>query len=579
MTDAHTHPVCCFVASAAVLVLCLLSLGEARAEDGRVEELLAAFDRYFVAPASPEDPSPGCATMVLGELRARWTELAPSDQHRIDWITNPFYRHWVQGSGMTWLEGDVDAFRQAARETCFVPMDIDWGLGGTDQETDSEHFRLYWSLDGMTSPLAIDQILADLEDALSSQVDTQGFVQPNQLDTYQMVVATQWMEGNTIAYTAVEGCGSLDYMDYIVVNQRYLSAPEQIRSTMAHELFHTIQRRYGYQEYVLGAGSTPNRWWMETSAVYSERMTVSEAPEPVVEQATRWPQATWKSMVTYDEAGHQYGMVVWALALETSLGTTDWHRGFWEHIQDKTDYLLRDEFEAYLSAHHSSSFLDEYRSFLAAAATAEFAYDADFVGLRELGVALSAANGTLYEHSPGEFPLSQEVSADHNPPAPEYLGANYIWIEPGDHSGEEALLLTVQGPAEVNGEAVEWVFEAIAVAGGVVADRHSFDLAAADEGASWRGEVLLSGFLTVYDGVYLVASPVSDFGEDHAGWSYGARLREGGGTSGFGAVPDEAGCACGVYGRAPQDPFRAPFVLGVAGVAFVLLRRRREGRA
>jgi hypothetical protein len=293
-------------------------------------------------------------------------------------------------------------------------------------------------------------------------------------------------------------------------------------------------------------------------------------------------------MTTRDSAGFQYGMVVWALSLENSLVDRVWHRDFWEGLRDRTGFILRDEFDAFLQE-RGTSFEEEYRTFLRDAATGA---QSDFA----VGVLTAAQwypDALAGEHQERDYPVDETVNGDARAERPQYLGQNYVFFDSDGVDRDKALLIEFWGDGDKNDLPVEWMVELIALKDERADSTHSLVLDGHDPNRDgypreWRGAVMFNDFRGSSEGILLGVSPVTDFGDGGATWGYTATLVDSDGDDGFADAPVEEGddddddtggdCTDCAASTAPRG-FAAP-----AGVALILcltagIRRRRPSSA
>ncbi len=132
------------------------------------------------------------------------------------------------------------------------------------------------------------------------------------------------------------------------------------------------------------------------------------------------------------------------------------------------------------------------------------------------------------------------------------------------------------GDAEVEGVATDWTVEFASVRGGIIQDRYSLrpELISRRTGDRWEGHVRLDGVHEDYDGVYMIASPIVDFGGGGAGWAWAAELRSGESAGGFSEARAGRGCteSCETYNL--REAGLLLLILGPLGA----LRRRAPWR-
>ncbi len=502
---------------------------------GRISEAEAAAQNFYRL-LRPEDGDPRyklgastgepiCGTPYVAAVHAHWDDLTPTQRHHAAETTDPLYRRWLRDGGISWEEGDVNAARAAQRDTCFDPSDLREGFSDYQHETRSAdgRFEIHWNEGGNINEQRIGWMSEWFETAFDVEVNQLGFFAPRNITSNQLLVIVEGLGNGVYGYTGLAACPFGGAMSYIVMNANYVDDQVSLRPTAAHELFHAIQQVYGFEEFWGNDGG--NRWWLEASAVYAASVTNPFDANRHALHAVRWATEHYKSMTVYDQAGHQYGMVVWAFSLANTLGDPVWHRDFWEMLRDRSGYELRDEFDDFLQE-RGSSFDEEYRKFMRDAATgaqSEFA-----VGIQQ---AEEWIDGRLLagDHDAGDYPVEERIDGDARVERPEYLGQNYVFFDSDDVDRDKAVILEFWGDGEKSDTAVEWFVEFVAIEDDEVVSTHSMELTGLDENSEgfpreWYGVIQLDEFRSATDGVLMGVSPVTDFGDGGATWSYAATL-------------------------------------------------------
>lgn len=550
--------------------------------EGRMQRFYAAFRPDLLDPAYRGllEGHPGCVTETLADLRRHWDEVSSEDRHLVELESSPVYRAWLDDGGMTWLEGDVDAEREMTRDACFTPQTVNPNLGPYSQVTSSEHFELHWNPSGSVNSGRIDDLLEWFEESWQFQVVDRGFFQPAGMSTNEMLVTVEQLNSPGIgAYATMATCfGSL--MSYIVVNEWSFGDLEWLRSTAPHEFFHGVQPVYALQEF--WATDSRNRWLVEASATYMQRVVYNWLYSVEVQQAFRWASEPHRTLETADDSGLQYGLVIFLLSIEESVGTNAWHQELWEQIRGRSGYELRDEFDVLLEQ-YDTDFLTEWRRFIIRGATGMEVNEFLISPLNLEGATGGQIdNAVIGEFDGRDYPIDEAVNADSGHERPEYLGTNYVVFE-GDRIDDDiGAIVEFRGDGNRNGDPVEWVVELAAVYRDEVRATYSMVLEPIEENGDitdWEGSVLINELGEDFDYVVMAVSPVTYFGGDAASWSFRAELADSTGQGGFVEVPpaDEDGSGTGCAGCASSVSSVDSMVGWGALLLLPLLRRRREG--
>ncbi len=527
-----------------------------------------AVDRLEAALAG--DLTAPCLTPYLQDVRAAWSELTPAERHRVDWATSPPYRALVAAGGPSWLEGEP--WQDAPRDVCFPAEMISHDGQPYSSSLESDHFVLHWNAGGLTSDAEAESMVAALEYAWTRLIDELGWHPPEGTPFCQLVVAVEPMGGIAGYASGVMIQGQ--FRPFVVFNAGLLQEASDDtfrREVAAHELFHTIQYVYGYEEFILGAEQTPNRWWLEASATYQQGLTVPDGADYLEYFSLLWAQEPWVSMETHSGTGHQYGMFVWPLGIEASLDDGGaWHQLFWQQIEGRSGYQLRDEFDAFFGE-RDSSFLEQYGHWLALAAEGDLPRYDFLWGVRHLNRYAFIENSTTEEYTALDLPAEgrQDPGLQRSP---EYLGAGFVWFGVTQAEESRALVMHFAGDAQAEGTDIEWAVEFAAVRNERVLDRFSATPVLSADGTGWEAHVRLEGIQENYDGAWMIASPITDFGEGTAGWGWQAEIRKGETSGGFSETGAGRGCTEGCAWATYGDEASAGFLLP----ALLLFRRRRS---
>jgi MYXO-CTERM domain-containing protein len=563
---------------------------------GQITEAEATLQRFYRF-LRPDDGAPRyqlgqmtgdpiCGTPLMNALRQHWPEYSPRQRHQIAETTDPTYTAWLTEGGISWLDGDVHQAQASQRSVCFSPESLR-GFDSYQNQTRSEDdwFEIHWNEGGSITEQRIGWMAEWFDTAFDVEVNDLGFFAPWNITSNQLLVIVERLGTGLYGYTSLAQCGVSGYMPFIVMNAQYVDDNVSLRPTAAHEFFHAIQQVYGFEEFFIG-DTERNRWWLEASAVYAATVANPFDTNRHVLHSVRWNTETYKSMTVHDDAGHQYGMVVWALSLANTLGDPVWHRDFWESLRDRSGFVLRDEFDDFLGE-RGSSFDEEYRKFMR---------DASMGDQSEFAVGLIEAEDWFQSspfagsHDEGDYPVDETIDGDARAERPHYLGQNYVFFDSDGVSRDKAAIFEFWGDGEKNDRAVEWFVELIAIDDDEVVETHSLMLAPGEENSegivgSWSGAIQLNDFRSSYDGLLMGVSPVTDFGEGGATWSYTATLVDSDLEAGFTDAPVEDpagddddlgdGCAdCAASAAPPANP--SPALALIFAAAAIRRRTRRS---
>lgn len=487
------------------------------------------------------DDAPPCATTLVSDLKLHWDELTPEERHAVAEATDPFYRAAVADGGTSWLQGDPTQ----ERSTCFHPSQA-WNQAGDYQDTlETENFVLHYNLGGEVTQTKIDNLGGWFEDSLVVEHEEMGFYLPANMTVYQMLVIVENLGSpNTGGFTSAASCGFNGYMPYVVVNEAWFDDNERLQSVAAHEFFHGIQYEYAFEGLFQSDG--PNRWFIEASAVFMETEVYPTLYQSQFSQAARWFFEPHRSLQTYDNTGFQYGAYIFLASMRESLEESDWFHEVWDQIEGRSGYNLIDEIDQ-LMVERETTFRRVYAAFVARGATGGFAFN-PYLQLDDGYIEVEVTD----EHDAQDYPLFAEVNSESGLDRPEYLGSNYVYLDGDDIADDQALWITFNGAGVKDNDALSWTVSFVAIKNDE--PRATWTLALEqDEFDWWFGQALLNDFGEDFDGVYIAASPTSEF-EGVATWIYTAHLVETWGDGGFidvpeallnEPIPDGDGCSAG----------------------------------
>jgi len=488
----------------------------------------AAFDRT---------DTPRCATTLVMDLKAHWDDLDGTERHVVDLATNPIYRGWVDQGGETWEQIDVAALWAEERATCMSPGTAFPNGGPYGGQHDTEHFSLRYNLGGDVSEGRIEALGGWFEESLEIEHEQMGFFLPSNMVSYQLLVMVETLPPATGGFTSVAQCGLGGYMAYIVINTQWFEDVERLQSAAAHEFFHGIQMEYAANELFFTQEPSPNRWWVEGSAVFMETEVYPNLFNSQFSQAARWFFEPYRSLATHDTTGFQYGTYLFAASVRQSFDEADWFHESWDQILGRTGYDLVEEFDVLFQT-RDSSFREQYGLFLQRMATG----DLDFNPYMQLDDGYIEVELTD-EHDEDDYPLDESVNSSSGLDRPEYLGANYIRLDGRGIDDDKALWVTFDGSGRKGGTEIDWEVHLVAVEDDEPKAAYAMPIEAIyntdGELDAWFGEALVNDFGEDFDAVYLIASPVVDFGDGGATWSYTAEVTDTWGDGGIEPVPEE----------------------------------------
>ena len=574
LADAHGHR-----SAAADALAAAVADGSISAHEARMQRFYAGFQPDLLDPAFAglaASSGPDCGTHLIADLRAHWDDVPATDKHLVELATSPIYRGWLAEGGPSWLEADVDAIRIQERSPCFNPATANSSLGPFSEETASEHFEMHWNPTSDVDQDDIDDLLQWFEESWQFQVVDRGFFQPHGLSQYEMLVVVEPLNSPGIgAYATIASCGGspTGFMTYIVVNDWSFRDREWLKSVAPHEFFHGVQIVYGLDEY--WAGDSDNRWLIEASATYMQRVVYPDILGVEVQQTFRWASEPHRSLQTADDTGLQYGLAIFLMSLEHSTETNAWHQALWDLVYDRSGYDLKEELDEVL-AEYGTDFLTEWRTFMIRGAVGPMLDNPYLITPITIEDRTNGQypNQTVGEWDGRDYPIEEDVNSASGHERPEHLGINYVLFE-GDRIDDDiGAVVTFRGDGEKNGDQVEWFVEMAAVYNDEIKFTHSMELTREDDDVV--GEVLVNEIGEDFDYVVMAVSPVTDFGDGPISWSYTAELVDATDNGGFAPVPpdapDDGGEGCAACGSSVAGS-TSPTWLALLPLAW--LRRRR----
>jgi hypothetical protein len=301
-------------------------------------------------------------------------------------------------------------------------------------------------------------------------------------------------------------------------------------------------------------------------------------------QSLRWATEPHRSLETADNTGLQYGLVVFLLSLNETLGSNEWHQLLWEQIRDRAGFDLKEEFDILL-AESDTDFLSEWRKFIIRGATGMEENEALYSPIKLSDQTFGQIEDRVVgRHDGRDYPIDEAVNGESGLDRPEFLGTNYAIFE-GDRIDDDiGAVLRFRGDANRNGETVDWVVELAAVYNDSVRATHSMVLTQVEDDAGEIedvvGDVLVNELGEDFDYVVMAVSPVTDFGGGDISWSYEAELVDSTGNGGFAAVPEyvddgDSGEGCANCGASLGKMDTAHGTWAALLLSALLMRRRK----
>lgn len=337
------------------------------------------------------------ATMVLKEIRMRWSDLSPETQLAISEAltrqTTDFT--YDSPSGFFKLHYDVlgtDAVPSADTNTNFIPDFIERIAAYCDSSW-AKHLQL-----GFLEPPPDNGMGGD--------------------DKYDIYFENMGFYG----YAVPEASGARpwnDYYSHVVLNNDFLGFPPNddpegdtlgaAKVTVAHEYHHAVQ--FGYD-------ANEGSWFMELDATYSEDI-VFDATNDNYNYLSSFMSAPAKSLM--ENSSHMYSCFIWGLYLAQKFDTS----------------LMR---AVWNGARFTDVFTAMSDSLAAGYGWTQDSAAADFI---TWNFATSTRNDLLHHEEAANYPLVAigtthnfyPVSLRNSPDSPAGYGSNYIQFLPGSSVG------------------------------------------------------------------------------------------------------------------------------------------------
>ena len=231
-----------------------------------------------------------------------------------------------------------------------------------DQTHETEHFKFYFTLDGLDAVESIEYVTnmgLIFEQVWSFHIDTMGFDIPplNANGLYEIRIENlpSFYFGYAVALGNGPTCES-----YIKMRNSYSSSQfngqseeDNIKVTAVHEFFHAIQFNYNCYAVV------QSLWFLEATAVWSEDELYDDIND-LYRYMPNWFASPDKSIS--ESSNHMYGSFIFFQYIDEHLGGHETIRAFWESSrdlanpnQDVTQDAINDVLEPF-----DSSFEDAY---------------------------------------------------------------------------------------------------------------------------------------------------------------------------------------------------------------------------
>ena len=153
-------------------------------------------------------------------------------------------------------------------------------LGGLPQSLKTTNFLIQWGVFDGFSSTDIEHLANALESSWAIQIDAKQYPVPRGANTYLVnVYIGNTHESAPKIYSNARAYVDTDDEGYarIVVSPSLLRDDAALKTTAAHEFFHTIQW-HANADYVYAPGS-PANWYWEATAVWMEQEVYPEATE------------------------------------------------------------------------------------------------------------------------------------------------------------------------------------------------------------------------------------------------------------------------------------------------------------
>ena len=466
----------------------------------------------------------------------------------------------------------------ALADTCFPPEEALESLGPYDMSRSSQHFAVYFNINAgqQVDESRVEELLFWLEESLEIMTTELGFSPPELIDEYQLLVAVEHLPSpNTGAFTNWSACGASGQMAYMVLNSQWFADDQKLQSLAPHELFHAIQMRYAFDVF-WGEEDSPNRWWLEASAAYMERVVYPQLDKRQQAHALQWTREPWRALRSNDSSGFQYGAWLLAASIEQSLSDGRWHRQLWDGFLGRNNLDVLDDLDGVLAA-EGSSFATEYGRFIERAATMDFEFGVGLTTPEELWE--DGEGGLIASHAPAELPLDAIILATNSPPAPQTLGTNYVQVHAPD--SPQALRIDIEAHLDASGNSRGFELRLVAVQSGEAGLSHRLNLESTPGSGSEAASIILDSFGGTYESLIIAASPTLEAVDGSNGsWSYSLSLTEWQGGVGFIAAEmgANAGSGCASCSQVSMGLLATPPQFPIALLMLGLLSTRRRVR-
>ena len=219
-------------------------------------------------------------------------------------------------------------------------------LGGLPQSLKTTNFLIQWGVFDGFSTSDIEQLATALETSWAIQVDEKQYPVPRGANTYLInVYIGNTHESAPKIYSNARAYVDTDDEGYarIVISPSLLRNAAALKTTAAHEFFHTIQW-HANADYIYAPGS-PANWYWEATAVWMEQEVYPESTEhhrhlpnflffpelPLSHFPTEWTGTLSDS--------HAYGAFLFPLYLQQILPSAPLIRESFTNTQGQSDPL------------------------------------------------------------------------------------------------------------------------------------------------------------------------------------------------------------------------------------------------
>lgn len=504
--------------------------GEIDGETALVLKFVAAFEpeklpvRFLVPGEAPPEAS-FCATGLILEASAGWSDLSP-------WARDRISSHVPIRSLARLGEGNAPARSEPPKGLPDEEYDGDYSPPNTMLTT---HFRIGWWDDCDIQIDELETLGETLEWAWDVDIDQLDYLRPFNTDRYYTnVYIGNSGEGSPNVSSSVGGYANIhedEDLAYFVLNPRTFDDPLDAESTPAHEFFHVIQFGYVFENgqlcyYYAYPGPVLDFWFWEATATWSMNVVYPENND-YARYVELYAEAPHESLHTLVRDYYPYSRTLFVNYVEEHHGGVDWVRQVWEEC----------DFHGSLSG--IDGYLDTQGTDLAEAFVDFMGRNAvmDYEDGAYYGTIETIASYTAYPV------LEKSVTAAYRP---RYLGANFIEFNTSvARTGR--LTLSFDGDDKQDGEDVTWrVGIVLKMSGG------EYELGEMKINDRNMGQIEIPRFGEKYKTVFMIPAvtqwEVEDGTLEGVDYMYAAELDVAGeedeGEGGDDDDDDDEGCGC-----------------------------------